>query len=1006
MKKTTALLWTCWLVLISLSVNSQILNRYRTSEMELVYLGNRYSYLMPHAAGTFHNAIAFHEKYWNYNHQKTYILLTDFEDDGHGGAIVMPQNMVFLGIAPSNFAFSIVPSSERFQWLFNHELTHVTLADKPNRRDILWRNILLGKVSRDDQHPASALMSYLTTPRWYAPRWYHEGIACYMETWMSGGLGRSLGAYDEMYFRSIILENEPLYSVIGLETEGSTVDFQVGANAYLYGARFVSYLSQKYGNESVKAFYNRTDDSKAFYGAQFRQVFKNDVRSVWQDWIQFETGFQNANLEAIRKISLTPFRPISPEPLGSFSAYAYDSRSNSVYAAINHPGMISSIIQLSVSDGKIKKIATLDSPMLYSSTYLCMDSANNRLFITENNSKYRSLVSVDIANGKKETLVKYGRIADIAYNPVSKTIWGVKHDNGYSTLVKLQEPYHEAIPMYEADFGKSMLDLSISNNGQMLLATLTGVKGEQSLVLFALDELEAGSKKYQKIYQLDDNTLTQFRFSGDDQYVIGTSYYTGVSNIFRISLKTKELELLSNVETGYFAPQQIHRDSLLVLKFRRDGMQPGVIPYQVLNDANPIQYLGNLVIEKNPELRDCSLPPASKINLKEVFLDEASYNPLKNMALSGAYPDIAGFKNTAVIGYRLHWMDRIGLSQLSLFVAGSPWSNYPSKQKIHLDLSWKYWSWKFQAALNKTDFYDLFGPTKQSRAGLILGISREQEFSMNQPFKWNYAFALNHYSGFESLPEFQNVAIGSFQSFQTLSGKIGSNKIRRSLGGIEEEQGYKWNLYAAVSLVEWNLAPYNAYPSLISEQHVGFLVPGIRNTSFWIRNSCGYNFGNDESAFAGYYFGGFRNNYVDYQPASQYRKIFAFPGVGIDQIPGSNFIKTMAELNLKPIRLKNAGLTWLYPTFIKSSLFGTHLLTNPIISHTFNSEQYGMLDYTLNVPSIYQTDHFFNLGAQIDLELVLFSYLKTTWSVGYAKAFGPVDYPGGEWMFSLKLLGN
>ena len=44
-----------------------------------------------------------------------------------------------------------------------------------------------------------------------------------------------MGFYDEMYFRSIVDAGEPLYSLIGLETEGTTVDFQVGANSYLYG---------------------------------------------------------------------------------------------------------------------------------------------------------------------------------------------------------------------------------------------------------------------------------------------------------------------------------------------------------------------------------------------------------------------------------------------------------------------------------------------------------------------------------------------------------------------------------------------------------------------------------------------------------------------------------------------------------------------------------------------------------------------------------------------------
>jgi len=76
----------------------------------------------------------------------------------------------------------------------------------------------------------------------------------------------------------------------------------------------------------------------------------------------------------------------------------------------------------------------------------------------------------------------------------------------------------------------------------------------------------------------------------------------------------------------------------------------------------------------------------------------------------------------------------------------------------------------------------------------------------------------------------------------------------------------------------------------------------------------------------------------------------------------------------------------LYPTFIKSSLFGTHLMTN------FDRRS--------------ERAHLFNLGAQVDLQLVLFSYLKTTWSFGYAKMFRPGEKSTNQFMLSLKLLGN
>lgn len=967
------------LLLLSSAVSAQDIHRFRTNQLELLYFGKRYSFLMPQVVSTYTNAQNFHRTYWDLDTTTNYVVLTDFEDDGHGGAMVMPHNQVILGIAPFNYAFSIIPSSERFQWLFNHELTHISLADKANARDKMWRKFLMGKVRRDEKHPLSAMWSFLTAPRWYAPRWYAEGIACYMETWMSGGLGRALGAYDEMYFRSIIRDEEPIYSVIGLETEGSTIDFQVGANAYLYGTRFITYLSQAYGDEKLKAFYARTDDSKAFYSSQFKKVYNKSVGEAWGDWIRFEKEFQLSNLNTIKQFPLTSFSPLHPEPLGSFSTVGYDEERGKLYAAINHPGDISHIAEIDIKSGKMKKLAVLDAPMLYSVTFLAYNAAEQKIYITEQNNKYRSLVEVDAQSGKKRTLIPTSRISNLVFNPLDKCIWGVQHDNGYASLVKIPPPYNKSITMYSAEFGRSLFDLSVSNDGKKISASLSGIRGEQSLILFNTDELERGMKEYETIYSLEDNTLTQFRFSSDDRYLIGTSYFTGVSNIWRISLEDKQFELLSNDETGLFNPVQVSDDSLFVLKFMRNGMQPGLIPIEVREDASAIEFLGNRVIENSPEVVNYSLPPASVINIDSVKIDEMAYSPLRNMTLTDAYPDITGFKETVSLGYRLNWRDRIGISNVNVFLGASPWSDYSDKQKLQGMIHWSYWLWSFTASYNKTDFYDLFGPIKRSRAGYSLSLGYHKNMTRRSPFEWHYGFDISHYGDLEVLPEFQNIGT-PLKSFQGLSINIGLSKLRTSLGGVDDEKGYLWELTA-----NNYVADGSTYPSLISEQSIGWLLPVMRNTSFWIRNSIGQAFGVKTSPFSQFYFGGFRNNYVDWQDPQQYRKVFAFPGQEIDALNAHNFIKTIAELNLQPVRLRNIGATWLYPTYIQPSVFGMHLLRNP----DDNSR-----------------DHNFNAGVQLDLELVLFSYLKTTWSAAYARLLKNDAAPAEQWMFSVKLLGN
>ncbi|MPN29283.1 hypothetical protein SDC9_176735 [bioreactor metagenome] len=125
---------------------------------------------------------------------------------------------------------------------------------------------------------------------------------------------------------------------------------------------------------------------------------------------------------------------------------------------------------------------------------------------------------------------------------------------------------------------------------------------------------------------------------------------------------------------------------------------------------------------------------------------------------------------------------------------------------------------------------------------------------------------------------------------------------------------------------------------------------------------------------------------MDWQPSEQYRNVLAFPGAEIDEVPAYNYVKTMGELNLRPIRLNNVGTTWLYPTFIKTSLFTTHLMTD------FDKSD--------------KIRHLFNAGMQFDIQIVAFSYLKTTWSFGYARRFEQGFGGKDQIMLSLKLLGD
>ena len=181
-----------------------------TPEVRVVYFDGTESYLVPHVARAFLNALQFERGLFGYDpHEPITVLLADFSDAGNAAAGTVPRNLMAIQIAPLNFAFETIATNERMTTLMDHELVHVVTMDQAVGRDRVFRRLFQGKVAPISEHPESLLYWYLTAPRAAAPRWYHEGIAVFVDTWMAGGLGRAQGGYDEMVFRAMVRYDVP-----------------------------------------------------------------------------------------------------------------------------------------------------------------------------------------------------------------------------------------------------------------------------------------------------------------------------------------------------------------------------------------------------------------------------------------------------------------------------------------------------------------------------------------------------------------------------------------------------------------------------------------------------------------------------------------------------------------------------------------------------------------------------------------------------------------------------
>lgn len=952
---------------------SQIL----TNDLRLLYFDPSETYLTPYVGRAAENSLAFQQRMFGWRPwDRTTLLLKDFSDYGNAAARASPNDALLIDIAPLSQTYETFSAGERFFTLSNHELTHVATMDVWNDTDAFWRHTFFGKPLALQEHPESILYNFLATPRVNVPRWYLEGSAVFMETWMAGGFGRAQGGYDEMVFRAMVRDNAYFFSPVGLESAGINSDFQVGVNDYLYGTRFFSYLAETYGPDKVIQWLRRDPGSAGYYSVQFQRVFGKSLNDAWQDWIAWEHTFQQQNLASVRAFPETTATPLAPRALGSVSRTYVNPQTGDLIGAFRYPGVIGHIGVLTPGSGHIRRLTDIKGAMLYQVTSLAYDPGSNTAWYTTDNYAYRDIMQIDIATGHQREVLHDARIGGIVFNPADHSLWGLRHLNGYVTLVRIPAPYTSWTQVHTFDFGTTPFDLDISPDGSMISMSVGEPNGHQTVQVFHTADLGADAPMTPiATFALGQSTPEGFVFSPDGRSLYGSAYYTGVSNIYRFDIATQQTELVSNASTGFFRPIPRADGSLVVYEYTGQGFRPGVIQPTPLQDAGAIHFLGAQIAHDHPVVTTWGVGSPSQVQFDSMVTERNHYVPSNEMRLGAAYPVIEGYRGLVTGGYHVIFEDPLQFHQLTATLSYDPSSRYED-QNWHFDVAYHTLSWNFRYWHNDADFYDIFGPTYRSRAGDAGSIGYHHSFIYDVPRQLDFETNLNYYSGLDTLPGAQDVSTG-FDNLVTLDAGLHYTNETRSLGAVDHEKGWSWNLNGEV-----DYANQEYFPSLRGGLNIGTPLPW-NNTSAWLYTAAGVADGDRNNPLSSFYMGGFGNNYVDDREVKRYRQFDSFPGFDIDEISARRFVRAMGEINLPPIRFRDVGVASLYLSNARTALFAGALYADPSVgeAHTYETA-----------------------GAQVDLNFTAALRLPMVLSFGYAEGFVDGDDHGGEALISLKIM--
>jgi Tol biopolymer transport system component len=516
---------------------------------------------------------------------QTEIILADNNDSANGLTSTLPYNWILLRLASPDPDSVLADYDNWLRTLITHEYTHVLHIDQCGGAMRVPR-FVFGKV---------------VGPNGSVPGWIREGIATYTETTESSR-GRGRATYPEMLVRTAIL-NDQFPSID--EVDGLAWKWPSYQSMYMYGVKFLQYLSDRFGEEKLMEFHKKMGRSPLLYmvNSQAKWVF-NDIKfeskkvhtryiktnikglsgsktfyDLWDEWqvsLEKKYGEEKALLEAEGLSELETVasgETVSSSPAASKDGkYLAYSRTRAKGPAEIH------LVDLEKGVDKVIKKKQPATSISFSAddkkiAYSAMGSFKRYNFFSD-------IYTYEIETGKVEQLTKGLRASDPVFSSDGKIILFVKQDAGISWLAAYNVEKKEVTDYRSADADQQkkieqFAQPAWSPDGKWIAVSSwqpieptyqrTSVpayeSGQWDIYVIQSEKLKTQNAKFVKL--TDDVAIDSHPvWSPDGKNIYFASDRSGISNIYSIAIPPLPSgeragvrgKRITNVLTGVFQP--------------------------------------------------------------------------------------------------------------------------------------------------------------------------------------------------------------------------------------------------------------------------------------------------------------------------------------------------------------------------------------------------------------------------------------------------------------------
>ncbi len=843
---------------------------------------SRYTSLIPHILMQAEQNLNRYRELFDYkNNDPITLIIRDSRDLASASATPFPIKTVRLDIAPPNPHYEFTYQRNHFGWTTSHELMHIIVNDQeaiplPG----------LGRAEPLNEYPMSLPYSVLANPNRYTPLWLQEGIAVFSETWLNGGYGRALSSFDEMVFRTRIHEGLPLYSFKEIEAVQEN-DFLLQTTSYLYGTRFVSWLALTYAPERMIEWI--VAPSLFCFQNRFRDCFETSLDQAWTSFCRNELSHQTDNIRAVEEHPLTYHTPLSP-PQGWVSQAYPDRSGRFLIFATHRPHELACIKRLDRYRSTLDILTTLPTPSLVGVACTAFDSALGTFFYTtQNNRGYRDLWALNCQTSRNTLLFRNIRMGELAIDPQSHALWGIRVHNGHTTLAVSRYPYRKVAPVFRFPLKTTLSHLTIGSSGQKMAGVLSHVKtGDQELIVIDLPTLvNQGKLIYESVTKRGHPEHPSWSSDGKTLYWNAT--VTGVSNIYKKATNSKP-QPISNTITGLFHPVSLAQDTLFAFRYTSKGFQPVIFMDSTRHSLAAIDYLGQKVIRRHPVLKQWEVKPDSGENPSLPVLNPTPYRGWRHLNHITTLPFIGGSGEQTVAGVTTEFRDRL-MEHRVLLSGGAGFA----KGSSHIHVSYRFRdTFSIDIKRDPATFYDLVNRRQTAMPGFSLSLELKKWWVYDLPTTTEQWFTVMWGQGLLDFEPSESTLMAT--DLIGLQTRLYSESHRRRIGSVEPEQGYHWTL-SGLAVKD----PHSDHFAWKGSAELNILTKGFFPHHVLRWQIMGGLAGGESLSLGRFYFGGFGNRILESNDPHRYRELSSVPGLGYRRLPSDRFFKISLETVLPPL---------------------------------------------------------------------------------------------------------